>query len=240
MNPTASPRHPALLQQLRGSLVVSCQARPGEPLYGPEFMAAMARSAVLGGAGAIRVNEPQDITAVRQAVDVPVIGLWKDGEEGVYITPTLAHALTVAEAGADIVALDATIRPRRDRRTLAQTIGAIHDAGALVMADIATLEEGLAAAAAGADMISTTLSGYTPQSPRQSGPDLGLVAELAEATDTPVFAEGRYSTPAQAAQALLLGAHAVVVGGAITRPTDITSHFAAALGSSRLPREAAQ
>ncbi|MER5967606.1 N-acetylmannosamine-6-phosphate 2-epimerase [Streptomyces sp. NPDC002057] len=233
---TTSP----LLDTLRNGLVVSCQARPGEPLHGPDFMAAMARSAVLGGARAIRVNGPLDTEAVRHAVDVPVIGLWKDGDDGVYITPTLTHALRVAEAGADVVALDATARPRRDGLGLAETIAAIHATGTLVMADIATVDEGVAAASAGADMISTTLSGYTPDSPGHAGPDLGLVAELAAAVTVPVFAEGRYATPAQAAQALILGAHAVVVGGAITRPTDITTHFVSALDTFPAERRTAK
>ncbi|MFB7652990.1 MULTISPECIES: N-acetylmannosamine-6-phosphate 2-epimerase [unclassified Streptomyces] len=222
-----------LLSSLAGGLVVSCQARPGEPLHGPRHMAAMALSAELGGARAVRVNGPEDVRAVKDVVGVPVIGLWKDGDDGVYITPTLTHALRVAEAGADVVALDATERPRGDGRTLAETTAAVHDAGALVMADVSTLAEGLAAAAAGADMLSTTLSGYTPYSPSGPGPDLHLVRELAAAGVAPVFAEGRYATPAAAADALRLGAHAVVVGGAITRPTDITARFADALAEEQ-------
>jgi putative N-acetylmannosamine-6-phosphate epimerase len=215
-----------------GGLVVSCQALPEEPLYGPEFMAAMARAAVLGGARAVRVNGPADVAAVRAAVDVPVVGLWKDGHEGVYITPTVRHALAVADAGADVVAIDATGRPRGDGLGLAATVRELHAAGIVVLADVSTREEGLAAVAAGADLVASTLSGYTPASSVQDGPDLELVERLAGTVAVPVIAEGRVGTPAEAAAALARGAHAVVVGGAITRPSDITARFAAALGQA--------
>lgn len=213
-----------------GGLVVSCQALPKEPLHGPEFMAAMARAAVLGGARAVRINGPVDVAAVRAAVDVPVVGLWKDGHEGVYITPTVRHALAVAAAGADVVAIDATGRPRGDGLDLATTVRELHAAGIVVLADVSTHEEGLAAVAAGADLVASTLSGYTPASSVQDGPDLELVERLAGTVGVPVIAEGRVGTPAEAAAALARGAHAVVVGGAITRPSDITARFAAALG----------
>ncbi|MEO3888334.1 N-acetylmannosamine-6-phosphate 2-epimerase [Nonomuraea sp. B5E05] len=218
---------------LRGGLVVSCQAYEGEPLHGPQFMSAMARSAVLGGAAGVRINGPADVEAVRAAVSVPVIGLWKDGDGDVYITPTLQHALTVARAGADIVAVDATVRPRPDGRSLAETITGVHQAGALVMADVSTAEEGLTAAELGADCVSTTLSGYTSAAPPPDGPDLELVAVLAGSLDVPVFAEGRIGAPGQAARAIELGAHAVVIGGAITRPADITRRFAQGLEKAR-------
>ncbi|MFI0899033.1 N-acetylmannosamine-6-phosphate 2-epimerase [Streptomyces sp. NPDC020983] len=230
------PDRKSLVPGLAGRLVVSCQALPGEPLHGPVHMSAMARSAVMGGAAAVRVNGPEDVAAVRGAVRVPVIGLWKDGEEGVYITPTLRHALAVAEAGADIVALDATGRPRGDGLDIAATFAALHAAGVLVMADVSTLDEGLAAAAAGADLVATTLSGYTGTgAPRSAaaGPDLDLVASLAARTGTPVAAEGRITTPEQAAAVLAAGAHCVVVGGAITRPADLTRRFVTALTAPR-------
>ncbi|MFC8231062.1 N-acetylmannosamine-6-phosphate 2-epimerase [Streptomyces sp. NPDC057287] len=231
MSPTRAPRPArttAALHELAGSLIVSCQALPGEALHGSEIMARMARAAVEGGAAAVRINSPEDVDAVRQAVAVPVIGLWKDGETGVYITPTLAHARRVAEAGADLVALDATARPRGDGLTLAETIDALHRLGIGVLADVSTHEEGLAAEAAGADAVATTLSGYTGHTaatPRS--PDFALIASLAPALTVPLIAEGRISTPCEAARALSLGAHAVVVGGAITRPTSITQRFAA-------------
>lgn len=230
--PTRTPRPAraaAALRGLAGSLIVSCQALPGEALHGADIMARMAQAAVAGGAAAVRINGPEDVAAVRRAVPVPLIGLWKDGDEGVYITPTLGHARRVAEAGADLVALDATGRARPDGLSLRATVEALHRLGIGVLADVSTHEEGLAAAAAGADAVATTLSGYTPGSAPQAGPDFALVASLAAALDVPLIAEGRIATPAEAAHALALGAHAVVVGGAITRPAAITERFAAAL-----------
>lgn len=225
-----------LIEQLHGGLIVSCQALPGEPLHGPEIMARMASAAWRGGAVGLRANGPEDIRAIRAAVPLPLIGLYKDGAEGVYITPTLEHARAVAEAGADIVALDATRRPRPGGARLEALIAAIHsDFRKLVLADVSTLEEGLAAQAARADLISTTLSGYTPYSPRMEGLDVGLVRELAGRLDVPVIAEGRVRTPDEARAALEAGAFAVVVGAAITRPEWITRRFVAGLTKNAIP-----
>ncbi|MEI5583772.1 MULTISPECIES: N-acetylmannosamine-6-phosphate 2-epimerase [unclassified Agromyces] len=220
---------PSLLDRLRGRLVVSCQARAGEPLHGPEHMTAMALSAIAGGAGGIRCEGPDDVRAIRSATDLPLIGLWKAGHEGVYITPTLEHALQVAEAGADLVAIDATARPRPDGRTLEETIAELTARGVAVMADVSTLDEGIAAARAGAAVVGTTLSGYTPETAGVPGPDVALVAALVRAVDVPVVAEGRIQTPGQLAAAFDAGAWAVVVGGAITRPASITAGFVDAI-----------
>jgi N-acylglucosamine-6-phosphate 2-epimerase len=223
------------VRQVRRQLIVSCQALPGEPLFGAEIMAKMALAARQGGAKAIRANGPADIGAIRAAIELPLIGLFKETIPGypVYITPTLAHAQAVAEAGADIIAIDATQRPRPTPGSLADFIRAIHtETGCLVLADIATLEEGLAAEAAGADLVSTTMSGYTADSPAQPGPDLELVRQLAARLRVPLLAEGRYKMPEQVSRALDYGATAVVVGGAITRPQEITAWFVAALPGS--------
>lgn len=217
---------PPLVAQLRGGLIVSCQALPDEPLHGAEIMACMALAAYAGGAVGIRANGPEDIHAIRAMVPLPLIGIYKDGSEGVYITPTFGHAQAVAEAGADIIAIDATQRPRPDGKPLAAMIAAIHmELDKLVMADVSTLDEGLAAEAAGADLLSTTLSGYTPYSPQQDSPDFGLIRALVVETHIPVIAEGRIRTPEQARAALDAGAFAVVVGAAITRPQSITAWF---------------
>jgi N-acylglucosamine-6-phosphate 2-epimerase len=219
-----------ILRRLHGGLVVSCQALPGEPLHGPVFMAAMARAAVLGGAVGVRANGPADIQAVRRAIDVPVVGLWKDGTEGVYITPTVRHARAVVDAGAQIVAIDATGRSRPDRSTVPEVIeGLRRTHRCLVMADVSTLNEGVVAVGSGADLVATTLSGFTPYSPQRPGPDLQLVAALAARVDVPIVAEGRIGTPQQARAALDAGAWTVVVGGAITRPQLIAARFVAAL-----------
>lgn len=220
-----------LAERLRGGLIVSCQALPGEPLHGGDTMAKMALAAWRGGAVGVRANGPADIRAIRARVPLPLIGLYKDGEEGVYITPTTSHAHAVVTAGADIVALDGTQRPRPSGETLEEMIGRVHaELDKPVLADVSTLEEGVAAERAGADMVSSTLSGYTPDSPRIEGPDLGLVRALASRLSVPVLAEGRIRTPAEAAHALRTGALAVVVGGAITRPQEITARFLADMG----------
>lgn len=227
--------HP-VLAALRGRLVVSCQAYPGEPMRDADTMCRVARAVAAGGAAGIRAQGLADLRRIRAALDLPLIGLWKDGDGEVFITPTVEHALAVAGTGADIVAVDGTGRPRPDGRTLAETVRAVHErAGRLVMADVSTYEEGLAAAEAGADVVGTTLSGYTPYSPPGPEPDLDLVARLARDLPVPVIGEGRLHTVEQAAEAIRRGAHAVVVGTAITHPTSITRWFASALREAGPP-----
>ncbi|OEV03701.1 N-acetylmannosamine-6-phosphate 2-epimerase [Streptomyces oceani] len=220
-----------LLDRLRGGLIVSCQAPPGDPLRDPAHMAAMAASvASTAGVVGIRAQGVDDVRAVRAAVsELPVIGLWKDGAKGVYITPTAEHARAIARAGADVVAVDATSRSRPDGRPLRETVEAVHRASRLLMADVSTVDEGDAAAALGADLVSTTLSGYTAYSRQRDGPDLDLVAELAGRVEVPVVAEGRVGTPAQSRAALDAGAWSVVVGTAITAPAAIAGRFTDAL-----------
>ncbi|MCO5967397.1 putative N-acetylmannosamine-6-phosphate 2-epimerase [Actinoallomurus soli] len=219
-----------------GRLVVSCQAPDGHPLRDTGTLVRMAEAAVGGGAAAIRcggVGGIPDVAAVAAAVDVPVIGLTKDGAEGVYITPTVEAARAVVRAGAQVVAADATFRPRPDGRPLAESIAAVHAEGALFMADVATVEEGVTAAEAGADAIATTLSGYTAPGPLPEGPDLGLVRALRRRLpDALIIAEGRYHSPETAAAAIQAGASCVVVGTAITDPRWITTRFAAAVTAS--------
>lgn len=214
----------------RGTLVVSCQAREDNPLHGAVHMRAMALAAAQGGAGGIRAEGCADISAIRAALELPIIGLrkrWSD-RYAVYITPGFADAAEVAGAGADVVAIDATPLSR-DGEAVADLIRRIKaELGCAVMADVSTLEEGLAAAAWGADYIGTTLAGYTPHSTAAAGPDLALVAALAAVCKVPVIAEGRFETPQQVARAFELGAFAVVVGTAITNPREITRRFAAA------------
>jgi N-acylglucosamine-6-phosphate 2-epimerase len=219
------------LEALRGGLVVSCQAPPGSPLAGSVHMAAMARAAVAGGAVGIRAEGPEDVAACVRAVPVPVIGLRKLDLPGspVRITPTLASAAALAEAGAAILAVDATLRPRPDGTPPAAFLARLRREIALpVLADVDTLEAGLAAREAGAAAVATTLSGYTGESAPPAGPDLELVAALAERLDCPVVAEGRYAEPGQVAAAFAAGAFAVVVGTAITEPVALTRRFAAA------------
>lgn len=224
-----------LLEVIRGRLIVSCQAYPGEPMRDPRTMTQVAVAAVLGGAAAIRAQGIEDVASIRAAVTVPLIGLVKLGHDGVFITPTLETALAVADAGADVVALDGTGRPRPDGRTLADTIRefmALRPRGRL-MADVSTYDEGVAAAEAGVHIVGTTLAGHTTYSRQGDGPDFELLARLVADLEVPVLAEGRIHTPALAAEALRLGAHSVVVGTAITHPTSITSWFVDALKPPR-------
>ena len=218
------------LAAVKDKLIVSCQALEGEPLHGAGIMARMAVAAQIGGAAAVRANGPADIRAIKQAVDLPVIGLYKQGESGVYITPTFEAAAEIAEAGADVIALDCTDRPRPDGAPLAELLARIHSELKLpIFADVASLAEARAAAAAGAAMAAPTLSGYTDARPALEGPDFELLAQMIAHLPTPVIAEGRVHRPEQARRALDMGAWAVVVGSAITRPRTITARFAHAI-----------
>ncbi len=221
------------LSALHGGLVVSCQARPGEPFDAPHLIAEMARAATLGGAVGLRVNGYANIRAVRRVSPLPIVGIAKVGDRsGVYITPTTRQASAVVRAGAEIVALDATDRPRPYGQTLHELIRFTReDLHRPVMADISTLEEGIAAARQGADLIATTLAGTTFYSAQLPGPDLLLVRELVRAVDVPVVAEGRITTPDDLEACFDAGAFAVVVGRAITMPHEITRRF-----NSRTPR----
>ncbi|MDX6257799.1 MAG: N-acylglucosamine-6-phosphate 2-epimerase [Frankiales bacterium] len=228
---------PRFAAAIAGGLVVSCQAPAGHPLRDTATIRRIAEAAVLGGALAIRcggAGGAADIAEVAAAVDVPVIGLTKAGSRGVFITPTLEAAIEVVEAGADVVAVDGTARPRPDGRTLGATVEAVHDTGRLLMADVSTLEEGLVAALLGADVIATTLAGYTTNSAVPHDPDIALVEALrGQLPHMVIVAEGRYNTPELAAIALAAGADAVVVGTAITDIAWTTRRFA---GAMRLPR----
>ncbi len=221
----------------KGALVVSCQARADNPLHGPDFMAAMAMAAEQGGAAGIRANGAADIAAIRRVTALPIIGLvkrWRDGES-VYITPDAEAAREAADAGADIIAIDATAR-RRTGPPPGDLIEFIkRELGHAVLADIATEAEGFAAEAAGADYVATTLSGYTRDSPEGPEPDIGLVQRLSARLEAPVLAEGRYQTPEQVRLAFAMGAHGVVVGTAITNPREITRTFAAACSAETAP-----
>jgi N-acylglucosamine-6-phosphate 2-epimerase len=226
---------PPPVGRLRGRLVVSCQALPGSPLRHPAIIAALAQCAERGGAGGVRIDGPDDIAAVRRVVAVPIIGIFKvSASTPVYITPTFAEADAVARAGADIVAVQATRERDQHTMPLADLIARIHTECKIpVMADVSTADEGIAAARAGADLVATTMAGYTPHSRRLPGPDLELVRDLARAVQVPIVAEGRIHTPQDAYAAREAGAWAVVVGRAITMPEAITERFVRAVGESR-------
>ncbi|ACQ78700.1 N-acylglucosamine-6-phosphate 2-epimerase [Beutenbergia cavernae DSM 12333] len=216
------------LERLRGGLVVSCQARQGEPLDAPDHIVALARSAVLGGAVGVRIDGSENISAVRRATDVPIIGIKKVADrERPRITPTEADVIEVLDAGADIVAVDASMQYRTDVAALHRIVRRIRAHGtATVMADISTRSEAERAWEAGVDVVGTTLYGHTPQTSATVGPGLELVAELVP-LGMRVIVEGRVTEPAEVEAAFTLGAWSVVVGGAITSPIDLTRRFAA-------------
>lgn len=220
-----------VIEQIKGGLVVSCQSEEGSPFDHPDFMARFARCAEMGGAVGIRAKEP-DIRAIKQMCSLPVLGIDKVYFEGfeVYITPRFEDAQRIAAAGAELIALDATPRPRPGGDTAEEIIRRIKDELRLpVMADISTVEEAAAAEEMGADLVATTLSGYTDYSPRGDEPDWDLLEAVIGAVKVPVVAEGGFTTPAEARRALDMGAWALVVGSAITRPIDITKRFVSAM-----------
>lgn len=218
---------------LRGGLIVSCQAEGDSPFNSPEGVALFARAAVQGGAVGIRSEGLAKTRRILADVPVPVIGLLKSAfaDGTVCITGTMAGVRALAEMGCALVAIDGTLREREGRSGPEFIRQAKREVGCRIMADVATLAEGEACAAAGADCLSTTLSGYTPETAhlKTAGPDLELLRQLAARVAVPVLAEGRLNTPADAAQALQAGAWAVVAGSAITRPTLITEWYVQAL-----------
>ena len=221
-----------MINRLKGKVIVSVQAMPSEPLYLEKCMVAMMKSVVKGGAGGLRVAGVRDVQNAKRLFDVPIIGITKpevippNWQEIVYITPELKDVISLIDAGADIVAFDGTQRKRPNGATLEGIIKYIKINKRISMADISTVEEGIKAAEMGANILSTTLSGYTLESPLQNeGPDFDLLKELVEKTNVPVVLEGRIWEPEEVDKAFELGAHCVVIGSAITRPQLITKRF---------------
>ncbi|MGF1937681.1 MAG: N-acetylmannosamine-6-phosphate 2-epimerase [Nostoc sp. ChiQUE02] len=208
-----------LIKLLRNGLIVSCQAPVDSPLHEPEIIAAIAQAAVNNGAVGVRIDTPNHIIAVRGRLQVPIIGLWKQLIAGsdVYITPQFHHAAAIAKAGADIIAIDATTRNRPGDEKIVDIIAQIHqELGKPVMADVDTIEAAKVAANAGADIIGTTLYGYTAATKHLSPPGWELLTQIVQHLDIPAICEGGISSPQMARKSLDLGAYAVVVGTAIT------------------------
>ena len=222
-----------ILNRIKGTVVVSVQAMPNEPLYLEQCMIGMMKSVVNGGAGALRLAGARDVKNAKKLFNLPIIGLTKPNiipknyKELVYITPNIKDVIELDEAGADVIATDATQRKRPNNEKLQDLIKYIHINKRLAMADISTLEEGLNAKELGADIISTTLAGYTLESANSPAnePDFELLKQLVEQTQLPVVLEGRIWEPEQVNKAFELGAHCVVIGSAITRPQLITKRF---------------
>lgn len=224
-------RKETFFEQIKGKVIVSCQAVPGEPLYVEEksIMYLMARAAKQAGTPAIRTSSIRDVIAIKEETGLPVIGLIKIKYEGFesYITPTMKEVDELVAAGSDVIALDCTTQKRGDGKTIDEFIIEVRKKypDAILMADISTYEEGINAWKLGIDIVGTTMSGYTAHSPKTDGPDYDLVKRLSAEVDIPVIGEGRIHSPEQAVEMLDAGAFAVVVGGAITRPLEIAQRF---------------
>lgn len=228
-----------IINKIEHKVIVSCQASHGEPFFQPEAMAAMIKSVINGGAGGLRLAGKNDIALAKQLTNLPIIGITKpdplpnNWKEVVYITPDMKSAKSINCA--DIIAIDGTARKRPDEN-LAELIDKIHlELNKPVMADVSTVEEGVCSALVGADIISTTLSGYTSCTPEKDNgkPDFDLLKELIKVVKVPVILEGRIWSPEEVRIAFNLGAFAVVIGSAVTRPHLITKRFVDITGEKK-------
>ncbi|MCM1286530.1 MAG: N-acetylmannosamine-6-phosphate 2-epimerase [Acetobacter sp.] len=222
-----------ILNQIQGKLIVSCQALETEPLYDSYIMAKMAWAAYLGGAAGIRANTIVDIKAIKEKVDLPVIGIIKQiyDDSDVYITPTEKEVDELVKIGCEIIAVDATDRLRPNGVTFEEFFTKIRKKypDQLFMADTSCFEEGKKAEELGFDLIGTTMAGYTPYTKGTPLPDFSLMERYVKELHTPVIAEGGIWVPEELKKAIDIGVHAAVIGTAITRPMDITKHFVSAL-----------
>lgn len=222
-----------ILDKIKGGLIVSCQALASEPLYDSYIMSKMALAAKLGGAVGIRANTVVDIKAIKERVDLPLIGIIKQeyDDSDVYITPTMKEVDALVETGCEIIAIDATNRLRPNGETLEAFFTKVRKKypNQLFMADTSCFDEGKKAEELGFNLIGTTMAGYTPYTKGTPLPDFNLMQRYVSELHTPVIAEGGIWVPEQLKKAIDIGVHSAVVGTAITRPRDITKHFAEVL-----------
>ena len=219
------------IDRLAHKLVVSAQAmNPQSPLLRPDILALLAQAAELGGAGGFRINGADVVRALRPNTDKPIIGIVKDERDGFdnYITTSIEDIEALCAAGTDIVAIQAT-KGTRPGPGFAELVSAAHSRGVPVMADVATLDEAVAAVAEGADLVATTMVGFTPETRDAARPPLQLVRDLCARLSCPVIVEGGVWTPAHVADSFAAGAHAVVSGSAVTAPDIITRRLVAGI-----------
>ena len=226
-----------ILKKIKNNIIISVQAQSNEPLYDEKCMLSMMQSVINGGAAGLRVANVRDVKNAKENFDVPIIGITKPNiipqnyKELVYITPTVKDCVDLIEAGADIVAFDATVRKNiisDNNSSLNEIISIIKNANKIAMADISTYEEAKTAYEKGVDIISTTLSGYTIESQNLSPkdePDFDLLKKLTSSFNVPVILEGKIWEPKDVKKAFELGAFSVVIGSAITRPQLIVKRF---------------
>lgn len=216
-----------MLDKIKAKLIVSCQALPEEPLHSSFIMGRMAIAAKEGGAGGIRAQGGDDINEIKRVCDLPIIGIIKRNYEDcdIYITATQKEVNELLSTSCEMIAMDATNRIRPNGENIADLLAMVQTAGREAMADISTYEEAIAAQELGFDCVSTTLCGYTPYSKKMDGPDYDLIQRLIDDLSIPVIAEGRIHYPEQLSKVFEFGVHSAVVGGAITRPKEITERF---------------
>lgn len=222
-----------MLEKIKRKLIVSCQALEDEPLHSSLIMGKMALAAKQGGAAGIRAQSKEDIDEIIKVTGLPVIGIvkrnYKDSE--IYITPTKKEVEEILETNCEMIALDATLRNRPNGERLEDLVKLVKIRGRLAMADCSTYEEAVNAEKLGFDCVSTTLCGYTPYSDILPGPNLGLVKKLSSDLHVPIIAEGKINTPEDLKAVFEVGAYSAVVGGAITRPQNITEKFISVLNN---------
>ncbi|HCX50768.1 MAG TPA: N-acetylmannosamine-6-phosphate 2-epimerase [Bacillus sp. (in: Bacteria)] len=220
-----------MLEQIKKGLVVSCQALENEPLHSPFIMAKMALAAKQGGAVGIRANSKEDIIAIKEEVNLPVVGIVKRDypDSEVFITATKKEIIELVESGCEMIAMDATHRERPNGEKLCDLVSYVRQNHPQIqlMADISTLADAIEAERLGFDCVSTTLYGYTKETKgyKLYENEYQFIKTILKNVTIPVVAEGNIMTPEMAKKVLLLGAYSVVVGGAITRPQQITTHF---------------
>lgn len=220
-----------MLNEVKGKLIISCQALPEEPLHSPFIMGRMALAATQAGASGIRAQSMADILEIKKNTNLPIIGIVKRNydDSDIYITPTKKEVDELLAVGCEMIALDATNRTRPNGEKIEDLVKYIKSKGVETMADCSTFEECVEAERIGFDCVSTTLCGYTPYSVNVEGPNIELIKQLVATLKIPVIAEGKVNTPEDLKAVLDAGAYCAVVGGAITRPQNIAKRFVDAI-----------